>query len=333
MNPAMWRKALQVIPHVSSDEWKKLDVISKWLISTRAAVLIMTFLSGAFAGIFAFRDGKFDLVKWMLVTVALIFSHATNNLLNDFTDYNRGVDQDNYYRAQYGPQPLVHGLMTKRQHLTYAGVTGAIELVIGLILVAMTNLWTLLLLALGVFFVLFYTWPLKYIALGELSVLLVWGPLMIGGGYYVITGAWSWTVVLASLPYALGVTGVIFGKHIDKYGMDKERKIHTLPVVIGEQTARYILLAMLILQYILTLVLVITGYYTPIMAVVVLAIPTLRKIWPMFKAPKPEEKPADYPDVWPNYFVAAAFIHNRSFGIWFMLALIADSILKVYILK
>jgi len=333
MNPAMWRKALQVIPHVSSDEWKKLDVISKWLISTRAAVLIMTFLSGAFAGIFAFRDGKFDLLKWLLVTVALIFSHATNNLLNDFTDYNRGVDQDNYYRAQYGPQPLVHGLMTKRQHLTYAGVTGAIALVIGLILVAMTNLWTLLLLALGVFFVLFYTWPLKYIALGELSVLLVWGPLMIGGGYYVITGAWSWTVVLASLPYALGVTGVIFGKHIDKYGMDRERKIHTLPVVIGEQTARYMLLAMLILQYILTLVLVITGYYTPVMAAVVLAIPTLRKIWPMFKAPKPEEKPADYPDVWPNYFVAAAFIHNRSFGIWFMLALIADSILKVYILK
>ena len=333
MNPAMWRKALQVIPHVSNEEWKKLDFISKWLISTRAAVLIMTFRSAAFAGIFAFRDGKFDLVKWLLVTIALIFSHATNNLLNDFTDYNRGVDQDNYYRAQYGPQPLVHGLMTKRQHLTYAGVTGAIALLIGLLLVAMTNPWTLLLLALGVFFVLFYTWPLKYIALGELSVLLVWGPLMIGGGYYVITGAWSWTVVLASLPYALGVTGVIFGKHIDKYEMDKERKIHTLPVVIGERTARIILVGMLILQYILTFVLVITGYYTLLMAAVVLAIPTLRKIWPMFKAPKPAEKPSDYPEVWPNYFVAAAFIHNRAFGVWFMLALIADSILRVFILK
>ena len=331
MNIAMWRKALRVIPHVSSDEWKKLDVISKWLISTRAAVLIMTFLSGAFAGIFAFRDGKFDLVKWLLVTVALIFSHATNNLLNDFTDYNRGVDQDNYYRAQYGPQPLVHGLMTRRQHLTYAGVTGVIALLLGLILVFMTHTWwTVLLLALGVFFVLFYTYPLKYIALGELSVLLVWGPLMIGGGYFVITGAWSWTVVLASLPYALGVTGVIFGKHIDKYEMDKERGIHTLPVVIGERTARYTLMGMLILQYILTLVLVLSGFYTLVMAAVVLAIPTLRKIWPMFKAPKPAEKPADYPDVWPNYFVAAAFIHNRAFGVWFMLALIIDSVLTVY---
>jgi len=206
-------------------------------------------------------------------------------------------------------------------------------LVFGIVLVAMTNLWTLLLLALGVFFVLFYTYPLKYIALGEISVLLVWGPLMIGGGYFVITGSWSWTVVLASLPYALGVTGVIFGKHIDKYEMDKEKRIHTLPVVIGERTARYSLLAMLILQYILTFVLVIAGYYTLVMAAVVLAIPSLRRIWPMFKGPKPAEKPADYPDVWPNYFVAAAFLHNRSFGIWFMLALIADTLFKLYFLK
>jgi 1,4-dihydroxy-2-naphthoate polyprenyltransferase len=333
LNIPMWRKALQVIPHVSNEEWQKLDIISRWLISTRAAVLVMTFLSGAFAGIFAFRDGKFDLLKWVLVTLGLIISHATNNLLNDYTDYNRGVDQDNYYRAQYGPQPLVHGLMNRRQHLTYAAITGAIALLIGLVLVLMTNLWTLLLLAAGAFFVLFYTWPLKYIGLGEIAVLLVWGPLMIGGGYYVITGAWSWTVVIASLPYALGVTGVIFGKHIDKFNMDKERGIHTLPVIIGERTARYTLLAMLILQYLLILVLVLSGFYTPVMAAVLLAIPTLRKIWPMFGGPKPAERPADYPDVWPNYFVAAAFIHNRSFGVWFMLALIVDSILKVYILK
>ncbi len=331
MNITMWRKALQVIPHVSTDEWNKLDVISKWLISTRAAVLIMTFLSGAFAGIFAFRDSQFDLLKWVLLTLGLIFSHATNNLLNDYTDFNRGVDKDNYYRAQYGPQPLVHGLMTKRQHLTYAAVTGAIALVMGILLVILTHSWfTVLLLALGIFFVLFYTWPLKYIALGEISVLLVWGPLMIGGGYFVITGVWSWPVVLASLPYALGVTGVIFGKHIDKYQMDKDRGIHTLPVVIGEKPARYTLVGMLILQYVLVFVMLITGYYTLLMAAVLLAIPTMRRIWPMFKAPKPDEKPEGYPDVWPNYFVAAAFIHNRAFGVWFMLALIVDSILTVY---
>ena len=329
MNPDMWLKALRIIPHVSKEEWQKLDIISRWLIATRAAVLIMTFLSAAFAGIFAWRAGAFDWGRWLLLAFGLVLAHATNNLLNDYTDYTRGVDQDNYYRAQYGPQPLVHGLLTKRQLLTYAAVTGLAALACGIPLVLLSGWWTLLLLGLGIFFVLFYTWPLKYIALGEITVLLVWGPLMIGGGYYAITGSWDWSVVIASLPYALGVTGVIFGKHIDKYEADKERKIYTLPVVIGEKPARVILLGMLVLQYLFTFYLILSGFFTWVMAAVLLAVPSFRRIWPMFKAPKPAEKPADFPDVWPNYFVAAAFLHNRSFGIWFLLALIVDSILKL----
>jgi 1,4-dihydroxy-2-naphthoate octaprenyltransferase len=332
MNVQMWIKALRVIPHVSKEEWSRLDIISKWLIATRSAVLIMTFLSGAFAGIFAFRAGKFDWLLWLLVTLGLIMAHATNNLLNDYTDYVRGVDKDNYYRSQYGPQPLVHGLLTKRQLLTYAAITGLIALCIGAALVYLRGGMTLLLLGLGVFFVFFYTWPLKYIALGELAVLIVWGPLMIGGGYYVISGEWSWTVVLASLPYALGVTGVIFGKHIDKCEMDKEKRIHTLPVVIGERPSRYAVVIILILQYLAVLYLVIDGFFTPILLVVGLALRAFFRILPMFRQPKPVEKPADFPDVWPNYFVAAAFLHNREFGIWFMLGLIVDSILKTFVL-
>jgi len=329
MNPAMWLKALRIIPHVSKEEWQKLDIISRWLIATRAAVLVMTFLSAAFAGIFAWRAGAFDWGRWILLAIGLVLAHATNNLLNDYTDYVRGVDQDNYYRAQYGPQPLVHGLLTKRQLLTYAAVTGLAALACGIPLVLLSGWWTLLLLGLGIFFVLFYTWPLKYIALGEITVLLVWGPLMIGGGYYAITGSWDWSVVVASLPYALGVTGVIFGKHIDKYEADKVRKIYTLPVVIGEKPARVILVGMLVLQYLFTFYLILSGFFTWVMAAVLLAVPSFRRIWPMFKAPKPAEKPADFPDVWPNYFVAAAFLHNRSFGVWFLLALVVDSLILI----
>jgi len=329
MNPAMWLKALRIIPHVSKEEWQKLDIISRWLIATRAAVLIMTFLSAAFAGIFAWRAGAFDWGRWILLAIGLVLAHATNNLLNDYTDYVRGVDQDNYYRAQYGPQPLVHGLLTKRQLLTYAAVTGLAALACGIPLVLLSGWWTLLLLGLGIFFVLFYTWPLKYIALGEITVLLVWGPLMIGGGYYAITGSWDWSVVVASLPYALGVTGVIFGKHIDKYEADKVRKIYTLPVVIGEKPARVILVGMLVLQYLFTFYLIISGFFTWVMAAVLLALPSFYRIWPMFKAPKPAEKPVNFPDVWPNYFVAAGFLHNRSFGVWFLLALVIDSLILI----
>lgn len=333
MNVAMWRKALQVIPRISKEEWDHLDVISKWLISTRAAVLIMTFISAAIAGILSSQQGRFHLGYWLLLVVGLILAHATNNLLNDFTDYIKGVDQDNYYRSQYGPQPLVHGLMSRKELLTYAVVTGLIALAAGSILIYARGSLALLLLGLGAFFVLFYTYPLKYIALGEITVLVVWGPLMIGGGYFVITGTWDWYVVIASLPYALGVTGVIFGKHIDKYEMDKTRRIYTLPVLLGEGVSRFIVLGMLLLQYISVGYLILTGFFTPVMAVVLLALPALFRIMPMFRHPRPQERPADFPDVWPNYFVAAAFYHNRRFGLLFLLGLILDTVLKLWLLK
>ena len=332
MNFAMWAKALRIIPRITKDEWNQLDVISRWLISTRAAVLVMTFLSGAIAGILAFRDGQFNLWYFLLLEVGLLLSHATNNLFNDYTDYIKGVDQDNYYRSQYGPQPLVHGLMSKRQVLVYALVTGAIALVAGLALVAIHGTMALILLLLGMFFVLFYTYPLKYIALGEIAVLIVWGPLMIGGGYFVITGSWDWNVVIASLPYALGVTTVIFGKHVDKYDVDRAKRIHTLPVLIGERAGRYTILGMFLLQYLAVIYLTLTNFFTPITLVVLLALPSFFQVLPMFRAPRPLEKPVDFPDVWPNYFVAAAFVHNRRFGMLYLIGLILDTVLRLYIL-
>ena len=185
MNVSMWAKAVNVIPRVSKEEWDGLDVISRWLIATRSAVLVMTFISAAIAGLLAARDGQFDLLLWLMVTVGLLFAHATNNLINDLTDHLKGVDKDNYFRAQYGPQPLEHGLMTRGQVLLYIAVTGLIALGAGAILVAVRGEATLALLGIGAFFVLFYTWPLKYIGMGEVAVILVWGPLMVGGGYYV----------------------------------------------------------------------------------------------------------------------------------------------------
>ena len=216
-------------------------------------------------------------------------AHASNNIFNDYTDFVRGVDKDNYFRTIYGAQPIASGLMTKRQHLTYFAVTALLALLAGISLIAINGWdWTIwILLGLGVFFVLFYTWPLKYIALGEVAVLLVWGPLMIGGGYYVLAHQWNWNVVIASIPYVLGVTTVIFGKHIDKQKIDKEKRIFTVPVLIGEKISRYTVLAMMILPYLFTGYLIVTKFFTPIMAIVLLAVPTFLQTYPALLKPKP----------------------------------------------
>src|SRR5439155_184095 len=87
--------------------------------------------------------------------------------------------------------------------------------------------WLLIALA-GLFVSVFYVAPplkLKHHGLGEPGVFVVWGPLMIGGTYYVTAGALPAWVWLASVPYALAVTTVLIGKHVDKYEQDKVRGI------------------------------------------------------------------------------------------------------------
>ena len=66
---------------------------------------------------------------------------------------------------------------------------------------------------------------------------VVWGPLMVGGTYYVTNGeipAWVWA---ASLPYAILVTTVLIGKHVDKLEHDSRKGIYTLPVLLGAEAS------------------------------------------------------------------------------------------------
>jgi 1,4-dihydroxy-2-naphthoate octaprenyltransferase len=313
VNFKMWLKALRVIPRITNEEWTKLDIISRWLIATRSAVIIMTFTAGAIGGILAFRDAPaaFNVWRWVLVVFGLIFAHATNNMVNDLTDFKRGVDLNNYYRTLYGPQPIQQGLMSQKEVLVYIAITGLIAVCAGIPLILFGGLPVLVLMA----------------------VLLIWGPLMVGGGYYAVTGTsdWNilWKVAIASLPYALGATTVLFGKHIDKLDQDKAKKIFTLPVIIGETAGRWAVRIMFILMYLLPIYLVVAGYFSPFILVCLLGLFSLPKVWKIYGKPRPTEKPDDLEEgVWPLWFSAGSFVHTRAYGLYFMLGMIMDVAFK-----
>ena len=122
---------------------------------------------------------------------------------------------------------------------------------------------------------------------------------------------------------------VIFGKHIDKFGADKAKGIHTLPVLLGERAARYAAIGMMALQYILTIYRVAIGYFTPALLIVLLALTAAPLVFGVYLQPKPAERPEQYPaSTWPLWFVAFAFLHNRRFGLFFLLGLIGDLALR-----
>jgi len=324
----MWGRALDQMPKLSQSEWQALDPVARWLIACRASVLFMTFTAAALGGLMAFRADGFSWDLWLATVLGLMFAHATNNLLNDYTDSRRGIDKDNYYRNQYGVHVLEDGLMSESQFWQYLGVTAGIALALGGWLVSQRAGLTLDLMLAGAFFVLFYTWPLKYYGLGEPAVLLVWGPLMVGGSYYVLAGDWSWDVTWLSLVFALGPTTVLFGKHTDKLEADRDKGVNTLPVIIGEQRSRHWVLVMILSQYLLCAGLVIAGGFGWPLLLVLAGLPLLPGLFGVFGSPKPAAAPDDYPaEVWPLWFSAHAFRHTRRFTTLFLAGLVLDTLL------
>jgi 1,4-dihydroxy-2-naphthoate octaprenyltransferase len=219
--------------------------------------------------------------------------------------------------------------MTIKQSIIYVSITGFLAIAFGAYLVITSGTYGYLLFGLGAFFVLFYTYPLKYIGLGEIAVFVVWGPLMIGGGYFVITGQLTQDVLLVAFPYALGTTGVIFGKHIDKLDMDRKKKIHTLPVLLGEKLSRFCLFLFSITPYLFVIAMVVFFNFSPILLIVFLAFKGLKISARESLKPPPEKTPDWFPkELWPHWYVAIAFYNNRQFAIFYVIGLFVDALLK-----
>ena len=330
---SFWIKSLTVIPQVSKEEWFSLDIVSKWLVATRSAVFIMTAISCAIGGLLAYYyTGTFNAINFIVCMMGLVFAHAANNLLNDLIDYRKGIDNDNYYRTLYGPQVVEKGYTSSNTFYLYILVTLLFAVACGLFLVLQTDTTTIYLMAAGILFLVFYTWPLKYIGLGELTVVMVWGPLMIGGAYYVTSnGFWNWNVIYLSLIYAIGPTSVIFGKHIDKSDKDLEKRVFTLPVLLGEKVSRYATIIIWLLQYILIGFFIYKGILGLYFIIVVLALPKYFQTAKVFLEPKPLYPVPGIKTTWPLYFASFAFVYNRRFSILFLTGLILQVAVSIII--
>jgi 1,4-dihydroxy-2-naphthoate octaprenyltransferase len=161
-----------------------------------------------------------------------------------------------------------------------------------------------------------YTAPplrLKKRGLGELDVLLVWGPLMIAGTYYSATGRVPWQAWLAGLPYGLLCTAVLMGKHIDKLPWDEAEGVRTLPVILGELRARRATEACMAGFYVSLVVLVAVAVLPWPALAAFGATPLLLRARRALRLPRPERPPRGFP-VWPLWFAAFAFTHTRRAG-------------------
>lgn len=315
------------------------DRFSKWLVITRAAVFSMTVTSGLVGGLLAIGEARLTgsvAIDWGLLALAivgLVVAHASNNMINDYFDLEGGVDTEDYVRALYAPHPILSGWVTKRQLLAAIVIANAVDLAIMLGLAAVRGPLVIAFALGGLFVSVFYVAPpirLKHIGLGEPGVFLVWGPLMVAGTFYVATGQLPGWVWLASLPYAILVTTVLFGKHIDKIQADAAKGIRTLPVILGEARARRASQVLMIAFYPIVIGAALVGFIGPWVAVVLLGLPRLLQVLKVFSKPRPESPPHSYVG-WPLWFVGAAFIHTRRAGGLLALGLLLNALVPIHL--
>ncbi len=316
---------------------ERIGFFTKWAIITRACIFSLTLISVTLAFALALLDVGYKNISYfhlLLTFLALILAHASNNMANDLADVLSGVDDKEYARAKYAPHPILSGMIGKKALLVTILVFTFIDILVAIYFYVIGYTYVVYFAGLGGLLSLWYAspvLPLKKIGLGEITSSLVWGPLMVGGTYYVITGQLpsnsSWWAIL---PWTIVVSSGLIGKHLDKLDADREKKVFTLPVIMdvlsGERAARILNQIVLLSFYVSIIGLVLFGKAGIGILLSFLAFPRLIETLKTYNAPKPSQPPDWFP-IWPLWFVAWSLYFNRRAGMLYILGLLLNLII------
>ena len=319
--PFAWVGAFTGFYPAQAEEFDHLDPVTRFLYAARSVILVISAQSAVMAGLLAATDRRFEVLPFVLVFVGYLVLHAVSNLSNDYFGYRRGHDTADSPRRRYTLHPIASGAVTPRLLGGGLVVLAVVSAAIAVYFVALRGWPAVWLAVIGA--VLLYAYDaapraLKELGLGEVAAFVVWGPLMIAGGYYVITGHWSGEAFAASVPPGLGVMSILVGKHIDQRGFDTDHHQRTLPVLLGEGAARRLNQAAVAGMYVASAIAVAVGALTPFVALVLAAAPRAVKALRVMAAPTPAAPPPGYVG-WPLWYHRVCLVHNRAYGWLFIL--------------
>lgn len=192
----------------------------------------------------AVDQGRFSWI-WLAVTLLAFFAiEVAKNAWGDVFDYDSGVDQavapEDRTAFSGGKRVMVDGLLTRAQTWSMAIGFGLAGLSLGLAIVAWREPMALWIGALG--FALGWSYhgpPLRfaYRGLGELDVVLCYGPLIALSAYLIQAHRLSWAVFWLSLPLGLVIAAFLWVNQFPDYEADRRHGKHNLVARLGKYAA------------------------------------------------------------------------------------------------
>ena len=298
------------------EELGELGALTRLVAASRLCVVFMTVYAVIMGGLLAWLRGPVDPLLLLAILAGFTAAHIADNLLNDLSDYTRSVDVPGYFRTLYGPHPVIDGLVAPGTIKAFVLTIIALNMVLALYLAIHVTPIILVLAVVGAVSMALYSgYPVdaKALGLGELLVVIVWGPVMVGGTMAALTGYYDLHALIAYTPFAAAVELVLIGKHMDKYEDDLAKGIRTLPIRLGLHNAMKLGALIAILAPITASLGLYAYTGSPYSFLVMASIATALTVARAFSEPKPGEPPRDW-RVWPLWYAPWGYILMESIG-------------------
>ncbi|ASS76321.1 1,4-dihydroxy-2-naphthoate octaprenyltransferase [Tumebacillus algifaecis] len=247
-----------------------------WLRAVRVPALIGTIIPVLLGGGLALIDRGFEGWTFLAVMIAVMLVQAGSNLFNDYFDYHKGADDETSLTQA---NPLRKGWL-KASHVYLGGwICYLAAALVGYYIVSIGDWLMLLFGVIGLLLGYLYTgtrFALAYHGLGELSVFIVMGPLIVLGTYYAMVKILYGHVILNALPFGLLAAAVVHAKNLRDLEHDRQIGKRTLATFLGERKAKWEFYLLLLLSYLTMIGIWLLGY-TPLSSLLVLI--TLPLAW------------------------------------------------------
>lgn len=218
----------------------------------------------------------------ILVLVGAICTHISVNAFNEYDDFKSGLDTHTE-RTPFsgGSGTLPANPEMARTALIIALVSFAIVALTGLYFTWLRGLTLLPLGLLGMFVIIAYTpWLTRIPLLCLIAPGLGFGPLMVMGTHFALTGQYSWMAFVASLVPFFLVSNLLLLNQFPDVEADKTVGRRHFPILIGRHLSSFIFSSFLVLTY-LAIVVGVALSILPVgsllgLATLILAIPLLK---------------------------------------------------------
>jgi 1,4-dihydroxy-2-naphthoate octaprenyltransferase len=246
---------------------------------TLTAAAVPVLLGGALAA----WEAEFSVARLLALFLAAILMQAATNMLNEYFDYQRGLDTPESVGIAGS---IVRGELTASAVLRGALVCLTAALVCGLFLVITVSPWLLAIGAASVLGAYVYSGgprPVSSTPFGEAQAFVLMGLLLVGLGYYVHTATVSWAVLAASLPVSCLVAAILLGNNIRDMEGDAARGRRTLPILFGRGGGLFVLDALMFGAFFLLVAAVLFGAAPWLALIAYLALPLVPGISRRFR--------------------------------------------------